>query len=332
MNSAFSSGSRPILIISGRDDYTTDYVILRLKERGIPFVRFNTEDFPNTVSSTFRAGGDSGCGWEIASAKWSLKDDQVGGVWYRRPGRCCPDQFGLDAPDARWAERECEALLRGMWEVCGAPIVSLPSAIRRAEEKPLQLALAQHIGMSLPTTVITNDPSEIRSKLKQSGKWILKPLWSGSYQVDSHEAAIFCNVFGERDRDFSDDEIRCAPFILQEQIPKVADARVTFFGEKAFTFKITPRSEADGVIDWRTVPSEGLRYEPYDLPAPIDTMCRKMLTALDLRFGAFDFALCENGDHVFLEVNPNGQWVWLELETDVDMTSALVNLLRAEHE
>ena len=77
--------------------------------------------------------------------------------------------------------------------------------------------------------------------------------------------------------------------------------------------------------------------EPFDLfltrygaRAPqFDAALRAYLRHCGLRFGAFDLIVTPEGEHVFLELNPNGQWYWVELATKAPMAEAMADLLEA---
>ncbi len=52
-----------------------------------------------------------------------------------------------------------------------------------------------------------------------------------------------------------------------------------------------------------------------------------MLHRLDLAFYAFDFVISTTGDLYFFEVNPNGQWLWIEQITGMPISKAMPELL-----
>jgi len=66
---------------------------------------------------------------------------------------------------------------------------------------------------------------------------------------------------------------------------------------------------------------------PFELPKTIADKCVKLTKKLGLCFGAIDLALIKDGSYIFFEINPNGQWGWLEEKTDLPMRSALLNML-----
>ena len=58
--------------------------------------------------------------------------------------------------------------------------------------------------------------------------------------------------------------------------------------------------------------------------------CITLLKILNLRFGAIDFILDTAGNFTFLEINPNGQWAWIEKRTGYEISNEIVNLLEYE--
>ena len=61
-------------------------------------------------------------------------------------------------------------------------------------------------------------------------------------------------------------------------------------------------------------------------------MIETVLRAAGLRYGAVDLRRTPAGDHVFLEINPAGQWLFVEEKTGQPMTEAMARLLAGLHE
>jgi glutathione synthase/RimK-type ligase-like ATP-grasp enzyme len=55
--------------------------------------------------------------------------------------------------------------------------------------------------------------------------------------------------------------------------------------------------------------------------------CKAFLYQLDLNFGCFDFIVDENENVFFLECNSNGQWLWIEEDTGMDISGAVAEWL-----
>lgn len=48
---------------------------------------------------------------------------------------------------------------------------------------------------------------------------------------------------------------------------------------------------------------------------------------LNLQFAAIDFVLDVENRYWFLEINPNGQWVWIEHLVELPISKEIVNQL-----
>ena len=76
-----------------------------------------------------------------------------------------------------------------------------------------------------------------------------------------------------------------------------------------------------------------LPHRIIDLPLHLIDKCYRMLSELGLQYGAFDFILDKSGNYIFLEVNPNGQWAWIECQVGCDISGAIARqLIRGEYE
>ncbi|MFC7386296.1 hypothetical protein [Sphaerisporangium rhizosphaerae] len=196
--------------------------------------------------------------------------------------------------------------------------MSHPWTLAEAEHKPLQLATAQRAGFIVPATLITNRVEDARAFAVQHGPIIYKPLRSTSY-VDPN--GDLCTIWTTLvDPAELDETVNHTAHLFQAYVTKHADLRVTVVGERVFCVQI----DSD-LLDWRA-DYDRLTYRVVDPPSGLGERCMTYLRCCDLRFGAFDFALTEDGP-VFLECNPNGQWGWLEDQTGLPIARAVADLL-----
>lgn len=114
---------------------------------------------------------------------------------------------------------------------------------------------------------------------------------------------------------------------LQDWVPKHYEARVVVIGTALFTVVIHAGSAASH-IDWRS-DHRSLSYEVLEPPANVAAAVRRIMDELGLVYGALDFVVTPDGQWVFLEVNPGGQFGWLQLYTGLSMTDALADVLAA---
>jgi glutathione synthase/RimK-type ligase-like ATP-grasp enzyme len=202
--------------------------------------------------------------------------------------------------------------------------LSDPYAIEKSENKFLQLSIAQRTGLSIPKTLITTNKETLRNFINRNNKSIIKPISQGRILYpENNEKLIFTNVLST-DLIDSLHEYELTPAIFQEFVEKDYEIRVTVVGTSIFAARINSQADEQSRIDWRR---KRLTFEKYSLPKHIEEKCIKMMCELRINFAAFDFIRTPSGEYVFLELNPNGQWVWIEQDTKLKISDAIIKYL-----
>ncbi len=106
--------------------------------------------------------------------------------------------------------------------------------------------------------------------------------------------------------------VQNVPMLVQEYLEPKTDYRVTIIGDELLAVKILCNGQPLSG-DWRLKSKEQLDYVDCSLPEEVETGCRNLMKRLNLQFGAIDFVETESG-FVFLEINPTGEWGWLNSE------------------
>ncbi len=299
-----------ILVVTNRQDQTADYLILELKKRKADYVRFNTEDFPEKVRIIWEAHRFGIDGFLVFSNR-SIRFDEIKSVWYRRPvSPVLENGFGEDVKD--FIRTECQWTLDGIWRTLDCFWVSKPENIQRAENKLFQLKKATQVGFEISPTIITNDPDAAVSFYEQQEKDIVyKPIRRGRIRRGDNKGVIFTNPV---DQEMAEqlDLVQYAPSLLQKYVHKQIELRVTVIGEKVFAVSLDSQKMPTAVHDWRRALNDGLSHEPYLLPTEIENKCKLLVKKMGLEFGAIDLIMTPNNQFVFLEINPNGQWAWIQ--------------------
>jgi len=310
-----------LLIVTNQFDPHADHVISQLRRRGIDFFRLNTEEYPQgcVLSLSFPASS-----YIISLKTRQLDCSSVAAVWYRKP-----DPFDLhpevqDLHHQRFAAQQCQAAMSGLWQVLDTVSwINHPSALAKAERKVLQLHLARRLGFLLPRTIITNDPGEARNFLRNLGSGrngIAKTLgYAAGYSV--------MTTVVSPDDDRALDAIKYAPVILQEYVPKKVEIRVHVIGKKVLAAEIHSQRSEKTAIDWRNYDFDNVPHWPHPLPSKLEVLCVELVRSLGLEFGVIDLILTPNDDYVFLELNPNGQWLWIETLVGLPIAETLVDLM-----
>lgn len=308
---------RPVLVCTECEDATADLVIAELNRRRVPVLRFDPgRDFPAAVVLAAHMGA-AGWGGRLTVGERTADLSAVRAVYHRRPG---PYPTGSGGQAARFAAQENRRGLGGvLGALPGCLYLSHPQAIARAEYKPAQLDAATGVGLTVPATLITNDPIEGKTFCAERPA-IYKPLHAGAYDVEGEPAGIWAAPVEAGEIDGA---VSHSAHLFQARVPKVADVRVVVVGEQVFSARITA---PPGVVDWRAE-YQSLAYEPVDCPDGIRGALVLFLAGFGLDFGAFDFAVTADGAWWFLECNPNGQWAWLEDAAGLPITQAIADLL-----
>lgn len=314
-----------ILILTNKWDLTTDFVVRKLRQRGHEFLRLNTEALASEVATITLPDFHI-----LVSKQGELYDltDDVGVIWNRRPGKPFDDVPSEDRPSAatqRYVNDQWYSWLEALQLLQDVTWINHPYANSLMESKIRQLRLASKLGFSVPETIISNDPVAARRQLRKwGGNMIAKALYSPLIEEPEQDFFIFTNELDQIDS--SDDEaIKVSPSIFQKPIAPKMDYRVTVVGEDVFPVKI---ESADGLpvnLDWRTQ-KENLQFRLCRLPTKIEELCRHYVEQCGLLFGAIDLIEHQN-EFFFLEINPNGEWGWLQEPTGVPIAESLCDLM-----
>ena len=314
-----------VLIVTNKTDITTDLVVLEFQRRGTPYARFNTEDFPQRVEISWELNSQGIDGYiRLPYSELSLRD--VKSIWYRRPA--APEiAETVQSPSLReFAHRESQEALSGLWRTMGCFWMSYPDAINAASYKPRQLKIANALGFNVPRTLISNSPDDVERFQAECGQIIAKPLFSGDILWDDDRKVVFTTPVSH-DHVSANESIRLAPTIFQEYIRKDLELRVTVVGRTVLAASINSQEVSEAIHDWRRASPNTLCFRPYKLPSFLAEKCVRLVATLGLTFGTIDIVMTPDRNFVFLEINPSGQWGWLENATGEPYTATIATQL-----
>lgn len=282
-----------------------------LEDRGHEVVLWYGSDFP-TVQSASIDLRDGRVDWELNGPGLADGRPPFDVVWFRRP---TPPVFPrtLHPGDLPIARRESQDFLGGLYHLVAPdafwvnPLESRP----RAELKAVQLREAAAVGLRVPVTLMSNDPGRIRAFLDEfPGRTVYKAFYPAQWETGDDVAVLLTSTVGPDD--LPEDEIlRCTPGIFQVRVEKAYELRVTILGRHVVTAKLRSQESEHTRDDWRGGGAH-LKVEPGTLPEEVEQACFALMDRLGIVFGAFDFIVTPEGEHVFLEVNPSGQFLWVE--------------------
>ncbi|UOE43121.1 ATP-grasp domain-containing protein [Agromyces larvae] len=338
-----------ILVAAARDDAHATAVVDRLREAGRRVVRLDTADLagagslelafgaghhPELHLRTGRAGrhglSERGANAEPASradiaarsepaSRAEPADDDVdlaraGVGWWRRPvaGR-------FTRPALVAALRESHEVLEGVLASLAIDWLNPPAAEDAARHSLLQWTAAAELGFALPHTIVTRDPDRAREFATRHGAVVTKSLRPHGEGVgDTHrlEASELARL----------DRVRHAPTLLQEYIDGV-DLRVTIAGDAVFTAEI---DAVDSLRPWELRRGNSItRVRRAELPGSLGQALVGLARRLGLGFTTVDLRRTADGEHVLLDLDPAGSWLFVERATGLPITDGVADVLAA---
>ena len=192
-----------------------------------------------------------------------------------------------------------------------------PLASRASLWKYEQSLRAAKMGFKIPNSLVTNKPEEVIAFKAQSQASIITKSMSDSALAvknthDDDVIATGLNTTIVTDEMMEDIEsVREIPCYFQDYIEKAYELRVTVVGDKVFTAKINSQDDERTKIDFRDF-SVDIAYEAYQLPKTVEKRCIDFIKSYGLNYGAIDLIVSLEGEFIFLENNPNGQFLFIE--------------------
>jgi glutathione synthase/RimK-type ligase-like ATP-grasp enzyme len=306
------------LVISNRDDVSIGYLLSKMNDRGISHLRINSEDI-GSLHFNIDPKGEKLCTFQE-----TVHDlNTVSSVIFRR----IPVKYdvGLDGENHKYLNHERKHFFEGLFlTLQDVKWINPMFGTQIAERKLYQLQIANRLGLRIPKSIITNQLSVALDFLRKQTSAIIKPISNGLQVVGEKVYSIYTTkVDIESFVNLQLAPVFDTPIFLQEGISNEGDIRVTIVGQSVFSVKIIK----DGTeVDWRR-PDVMKRYELIQLPPQLEEQLLNINRHFGLIYSAIDLILTPEGEYVFLEVNPVGEWVWLEMELGINISHQIISEL-----
>ena len=189
---------------------------------------------------------------------------------------------------------------------------------REASNKIHQYHLAKSVGMKCPDTIWTNNRDDVEAFIEKHGGSVVfkmfvctEALWQPCRKFDETFVAHI-------------EHVRFMPAIYQEYLAGTGEYRVTIFGEHCFAARADmakSRFPSDVRMDL------ALARTAETLPSGMEAKLRTFMGKLGLLYAAFDLREDAEGNLVFLECNPTGQFLYLDHLYDGGMSKAFCGFI-----
>ncbi|KTD61693.1 hypothetical protein [Legionella spiritensis] len=318
------------LIPTEPDDSHALLVKMALENMGHYVQCLFTADQPTLLKNSAYVD-QTGYRWKSADDYESVLHENYEVVWWRRARKPYIPQHKTHPGDYKFALRENTLFYESLTDNMAPNSwwVNPKGAANKVNSKLYQLNMANECGMDIPITLCSNDPKEIRNFLSKYEEYgvIYKPLCSNFWFEEEQVKISYTSSINFKD--LPDNHIlQLVPGIFQIEIEKIFELRVTCFGDYIVAAKLHSQIHPDGKIDWRAIPEGEMIIEPYRLPPDLEDKIRVFMHKTGIVFGSFDFIVTPCGRHIFLEVNEQGQFLWIEeYNPDFKMLDMFVRFL-----
>lgn len=329
-----------ILIFSTANDPSTPEVMRWLEHLGERHVLRINDDDPQHRDVALTLGDDT---LTLRYGDVTVALDDVRAVWYRKGSFWfdrlyttveLPEHPALAAELNRRLANESAKAREYFHYLLAARTRTLGNARIAQLNKIVVLAQARDAGFATPRSIVSNRRDAFVDALADGGL-VTKAMSNGVYLWDHDDRATAYFSYTER---LDADQLGAAPDAVplafaQHEIAKDFEVRTFYLDGECWSTAILSQSDPTTSVDYRKynaqVPN---RNVPYRLPADVEARLRRLFDALALNTGSVDFIVDRDGRHVFLEVNPAGQYAGIARDCNYDLDRRIAQWLMATHE
>lgn len=326
-----------VLLIAGFDQkYYFAPFVRACEERHVRLFVLDPDRAPKLAALCVRLDADGALsgfidvgqcsGDSLEDTRLAVSDIDI--AWYLREG-AAQREAGERLIEERFADNESRAALRSFYSALGCSWVNRQETVHfLASNKLYQQQVARRCGLSIPRTLITNDPDSVADFSDPKEGLLLKSI-GYTHLDDEGRYFLYSQRFSHGELTAAPSAIRRCPIFCQEYVDKRYEHRVMAIGSRILACRIDSQASPLTRIDWRHYDLDNVEHVQVELPGPVQAKLLRFMSEVGLRFGAIDLIETPDGDFVFLEVNPSGQWGWIADLAGLPIPAAVADMLRS---
>ena len=305
------------------------------KSRGLECYRLMTSDIPSFSFSNIDIGEDFCISIKDDFSTLNLVEAIPSTFWLRRlaPPKyrhmtLHPDDHGFVGAMNRAYLSSLMGFLTEFYGQHRVTWVNPLSASRRAESKISQLYAAKKLGFKVPETLFSNDYQSVKQRIVD-GAWVRKDFLPYTWSVSESTKPIGNYTSNICIGDLPDgDASRSYIGIFQRRVAKQYELRITVIGDYVHAIAIHSQARPELADDWRAGDVHPSDVEEVELDETLAERCRAIVRYYDLKYACMDVVFTASGEHVFLDLNQMGQFLWVdELDENSFLMEAFFQLL-----
>jgi ATP-GRASP peptide maturase of grasp-with-spasm system len=330
-----------ILIFSIQNEISTSDVMLRLQHQGEQVLRINSDD---DIYKLHKITPD-GIYFENTREHKIYNLLEAKACWWRRTGISkrnflntpIRNEFtpeGYDLTSIAFGPRSLmhgetedlrDYIFRRIYENCP---VNIGNPWTFGLNKLTVMDIAKKHGLTVPTYEIVSNLNLIKDTNIPQEKFVTKAISNGVYTTIKNERFYsYTEMYSKED--FNDvDDVPVFPSLIMDIIDKKMEIRSFFLDGEFFSMAIFSQSNSQTNVDFRKYDSvRPNKTEPFKFPNHIEEKLRNVFKELNLNCGSVDIIINKDGEYVFLEINPVGQYGMTGIPCNYDLDNIIIKYL-----
>ncbi len=264
--------------------------------------------------------------------------DELDARWFRR-GRLSfrsvafskpnHESFALALHTRRYVDAEADVVYSFIENNLDRYTASLNKQADDAVNKLDMLQLAAQLELDIPDTLVTNERAALHRFALKHPLLITKALGRNGFTCPLEQAGSVKLGMGTVLLQAADIPLlypltggpeALLPALYQQYISKQLELRIFYLDGAFYPMAIFSQQHTGTAIDYRNYdPARPNRCVPYLLPELVERKLDVLMQHAGLTSGSIDMILTPDQDYVFLEVNPVGQFQWLNRNCNYDI-------------
>lgn len=312
-----------VLILTKKQDLEADLIGIKLLKDGIEYIKINEEDIPLDFGVEFRVGNKKEILLKLRDKEISVENIKVVLFRYFDP------KFlkYLDGLHQIFFEQQWYQVFNCLQTSLKCQWINDPKNTFESENRLYQLLVAQEIGLKIPDTSITNIPLSGIKFFDQCSKGIIAKVLHHHEIIYEEYSHRFPTSVINSNHLLESDELKYAPVILQERIDISEEIRITVVNQGVYPVRITASKYKNNYSDLHKIEERFLNFEQIGLEKNLEKLCINLNREMGLLLSSIDLVVNKKGEIYFLEINPIGDWNWLEKHVDLGITDSVSELI-----
>ena len=312
-----------VLVITSSFDTHADVICPKIQDSGVRIFRFNTDELERYEIGLIPTTAALSIVDKVEQKR--ITPREIGSVWYRRPSSDKTIEKSLDDESIKLFKYETKGWVKSItFGFENSFWVTAPWLLYKSRIKSNQLLVAHSVGLNVPKTLITRDSNLVKRFYDECPNGIVAKSLKVPF-VESKDVYHSLRTQEITPSDLSDSSLYICPTIFQERISVSYELRVVAIGRRLFAFKVTTKEKC--VTDIRASGKDNIEYTPWKISPALSDKILSLLNRFNLPFSSMDLLVDQTGNEFFIDLNPNGQWLWLEYTAGVIMSDLFVEMM-----